>query len=210
MLGEDIHFQEKCLHDIFKFLRSATRDNYKPKCTFTDTFVFKVVFTFHTQANQNILRHLCMYIFLHFCISVLKYYDIQLVSTKHICRPKHSNILMLFTQNPVKSSSECKLSRTRAPPVQESNKPNQTFLQALNKGHAPKREEKFNSERIFKLFYVFICIFSNSFIFQKYCQPDTAELFFTPISLIFTLVHANSKFHHLTIIIIHLFLHLSS
>ena len=76
---------------------------------------------------------------------------------------------------------KCKLSRTGASLVLKSNKPNQIFLQALNKGHTPKREEKHSTVNKYLICYTCLfAFFSNSFIFQKYCQLDynTSELFF--------------------------------
>ena len=58
---------------------------------------------------------------------------------------------MSLTQNLRQISSECNFLSSNSSPVPEPNKPNQMFLQALNKGHVPQREKTFNSERIFKI-----------------------------------------------------------
>ena len=56
---------------------------------------------------------------------------------------------MSFTQTLSLISSECNFLVSGSSPVPETNKSNQIFLQALNKGHVPQGEKTFNSERIF-------------------------------------------------------------
>ena len=87
---------------------------------------------------------------------------------------------MSFTQTLRQITSECNFLVSGSSPVPKPNKPNQIFLQGLNNGHIPQTWKKKSTVNDFKLFYVFIYIFSTSSIFQKYCQLDynTDELIF--------------------------------
>ena len=88
---------------------------------------------------------------------------------------------MSFTQTLRQISSECNSLVSGSSPSKELNKPNQTFLKALNKGTRSANVKKHSTlNDYFKLFYVFIYIFSTSSIFQMYRQLDynTDELIF--------------------------------
>ena len=83
---------------------------------------------------------------------------------------------MSFTQNLSQISSERNFLVSGLSPIRELNKPNQIFLQALNKGHIPQTWKKYSTVNVyFKLFYMFIYILFN-FVHQLDCNTD--ELIF--------------------------------
>ena len=105
------------------------------------------------------------------------------------------NILNVIYTNPPSDQFRVQLSSLRFFSIPEPNKPNQIFLQALNKVHVLQREKHSMVNECFKLFYVFICMFFN-FVHlsevlsnrQRYTYPSHISHLSLSYSCLYTLI----------------------